>query len=105
GIILFRIYQEFLNNSIKYSEATNLYVTLEFEDGFLNLSLRDDGKGFDTIEDNYGSGLMNMQNRSKIIGAEFSLQSSPNQGVSLKVNGVPLQKASQEKVLASSEHS
>lgn len=99
GIILFRIYQEFLNNSTKYSEASNLYVTLEFEEELLNLSLKDDGKGFSMSEKGMGSGLMNMQNRSKIIGAQFSLHSSPNEGVSMEVKGVPLEKVNHEKPL------
>ncbi|GAL67905.1 two-component sensor histidine kinase [Jejuia pallidilutea] len=47
-IIVFRILQEFLSNSVKYSEAKNLNITLNYQPNQIIISANDDGKGFDT---------------------------------------------------------
>ena len=46
-IIVFRILQEFLSNSVKYSEAKNLKILLEYLPDTLRITASDDGKGFD----------------------------------------------------------
>ncbi len=86
-LILFRIFQEFLNNTIKHSEAKNIYVEIEYENDKLSLTLKDNGKGFDTKNtDNYGIGLTNIMNRIKLIDADFDLSSDIGKGTSLVIN-------------------
>ncbi len=82
-IILFRILQEFLSNSIKHAKATKLEVTLSFTPENLIITAQDFGVGFDkeTIEN--GSGLINMKSRAKLIHTGFSLTSEKDEGVSL----------------------
>ena len=82
-IILFRILQEFLSNSIKHAKATKLEVTLSFTAENLIITAQDFGVGFDkeTIEN--GSGLYNMKSRAKLIQTGFSLTSEKDEGVSL----------------------
>ena len=82
-IILFRILQEFLSNSIKHAKATKLEVTLSFTPENLIITAQDFGVGFDkeTIEN--GSGLINMKSRAKLIDSGFSLTSEKDAGVSL----------------------
>ncbi len=82
-IILFRILQEFLSNSIKHAKATKLEVTLSFTPENLIITAQDYGVGFDkeTIEN--GSGLINMKSRAKLIQTGFSLTSEKDEGVSL----------------------
>ena len=84
-IILFRILQEFLSNSVKYSEANNIGVTLNYRDEKLIIKAIDDGKGFDYKLIEKGSGLINMKSRATLINANLELQSSPNKGVKLKI--------------------
>ncbi|TYA71781.1 sensor histidine kinase [Seonamhaeicola marinus] len=85
-IILFRIIQEFLSNSVKYSEAENLSITLDYQPENLVITAKDDGKGFDVETVQKGSGLLNMQSRAKLIGADLQLNSKVGEGVELIVN-------------------
>jgi two-component system, NarL family, sensor kinase len=82
-VILFRIVQESLHNSIKHATPTQLYVQANFEDSFLQLSICDDGMGFNYTGNQQGSGLRNMQSRSRLIGAEWNLESSPGKGTKI----------------------
>ncbi len=84
-IILFRILQEFLSNSVKYSEAKNLLVTIHYQSKHIAISAKDDGKGFNIEDVEKGSGLINMQSRAELIGARFELNSKPGKGVELEL--------------------
>ncbi len=83
SIILFRTFQEFLSNTIKYSNAEQFKVSLNYTDSHLELVAEDDGNGFDKDMIEKGSGLINMENRAALINSEFSLISKPNEGVKL----------------------
>jgi signal transduction histidine kinase len=85
-IIIFRIIQEFLSNSVKYSEAENLSITLNYQENNLNITMKDDGKGFDINSVEKGSGLINMKSRATLINAKLDLTSKPNEGVTLTLN-------------------
>ncbi|MGC4038672.1 MAG: histidine kinase [Chitinophagaceae bacterium] len=79
--MLLRIVQEFFHNSIRHAQCRNITVKSVFHtNGFL-LMIADDGIGFETRENGYsGIGLNNMKKRAALIGAEFSLTSSPGEG-------------------------
>lgn len=84
-VVLYRITQEFIQNSIKYASCTNIYVELSCNNKMLQLNLKDDGKGFDaTIESSSGIGLKNMKKRASIIAATFILESN-NKGTTVLV--------------------
>ncbi|MEP1489447.1 MAG: histidine kinase [Algibacter sp.] len=85
-IIIFRILQEFLSNSVKYSEAKNLMITLDYSLHNLIITGKDDGKGFNIETVEKGSGLINMQSRAALIGAALKINSSINKGVELVLN-------------------
>jgi len=75
---LFRIVQEALQNTLKYSGAT--HVEIEFckiNNGF-ELIVSDNGSGFDTKSISNGNGLINMKNRCEQSGGEFEIISSDN---------------------------
>ena len=85
-VLLFRIFQELMNNILKHSNATEISVDMKDDEDKFVLRVIDNGKGFDTskleqqnIED-AGSGFRNMKYRSKMIGAEFSISSEPGKG-------------------------
>lgn len=82
-IILFRIIQEFLSNSVKYSEAENLSVTLNYQPKKLIITAKDDGKGFDIKTVEKGAGLLNMKSRAALINADFELKSEEGKGVEM----------------------
>lgn len=85
-IIIFRILQEFLSNSVKYSEAKNLEVILNYSSSNIIITAKDDGKGFDINEVEKGSGLLNMNSRAVLINASLDIKSKPNEGVELVLN-------------------
>ena len=87
-IILFRILQEFCNNTLKYSKAKTLKIDLNFEDNQLKIKAEDDGVGFDIndTENHTGIGLLNMKSRGALIGAEIELNSAINLGTKLYIS-------------------
>jgi two-component system, NarL family, sensor kinase len=90
-LILFRIVQETFNNIIKHAEATSLDVTIGYQQETLELRVADDGKGVDLTplhegnNNNFGLGIRNMHNRAKLIGADFSINSSLGKGTVVKI--------------------
>lgn len=83
GVNIFRIVQEAINNSLKYSAATKIEVLLYEENGKLCLSVEDDGIGFNVEKVNLGNGLENMKNRASSINADFVLDSTPDKGTKI----------------------
>ncbi|MBQ0909097.1 hypothetical protein KBJ98_10320 [Flavobacterium sp. F-328] len=78
-IVLLRIAQEFIQNSIKHSDCKNINVTLIHTNNLLQLCLQDDGKGFDVKnEKGLGIGLSNIKKRIQLIGGTHKLESNEN---------------------------
>jgi signal transduction histidine kinase len=90
-LILFRIIQEVLNNILKHAGATTIVATLNYRSTLLEITVTDNGKGFllpDTHNANTpgtGLGLRNMDNRAKLIGATFSMNSTPGNGTEVRI--------------------
>ncbi|MEM9846973.1 MAG: sensor histidine kinase [Bacteroidota bacterium] len=91
NIMLYRIVQEAFSNIIRYAEAKEVVFQMTYSDDWLNLTLEDDGKGFDMTElnKNEGIGLKSIAFRTQYIGGEYEIDSRPNMGTSMSVN-VPL---------------
>ncbi|KJD34221.1 histidine kinase [Tamlana sedimentorum] len=85
-IIIFRILQEFLSNSVKYSEAENLKITLNYKSDYLIIDAEDDGIGFDIKTVKKGAGLLNMKSRANLVNASLDIASQPNEGVKMVIN-------------------
>lgn len=78
-IVLLRIAQEFIQNSIKHSDCKNINVTLISTNNLLQLYLQDDGKGFDVNNKrDVGIGLSNIKKRTQLIGGTHKLESKEN---------------------------
>ena len=87
-MVLFRIVQESVNNAIKHAHAKNIEISLLYEPSVFRLVVADDGNGFDESllkGTDTGIGLKNMKNRAVLIGGTFSINSSPGNGASIKV--------------------
>lgn len=86
-LVLFRIFQEALNNALKHSRAKHFKITLQYHSDLFNLTLEDDGAGFsiETLNNKSGSGLKNMENRAALIGGVAIINSSPDKGCSVNV--------------------
>jgi signal transduction histidine kinase len=95
-ITLFRIVQEAISNIAKYANARHVNIRLEFAESTVEVSVQDDGVGFDPSsvlrgEDDRGLGLLGMQERATLAEGTFELESQPGQGVRLTVK-IPLTK-------------
>ncbi len=77
--ILF-IFKEALNNSLKYSNCSNVSLEFEIEKTLLTITYCDNGIGFDEGMISEGNGLKNMKRRASKIGGEFSIKSEANKG-------------------------
>ena len=84
-LILFRIFQEAINNVMSHSAARVLRVNLAFESSRLFLRISDDGRGFDTQAPLAGSGVGNMMSRAALVGADFAIDSLPGQGTTVRI--------------------
>ncbi len=91
-LVLFRIFQEALNNALKYAHADNFKMSLYYKAQMFNLTIEDDGVGFEPelLKNNGGSGLRNIVNRAALIGAEAIINSSPGNGCSINLSLNPL---------------
>lgn len=84
--IMIRIVQEFFQNSIKHSACHNITVAFSEIENTVELSLSDDGKGFDT--GNYysnGIGLKNIKKRTELLKGKFQLESKINIGTKITI--------------------
>jgi signal transduction histidine kinase len=86
-IATYRIINELVNNSIKYSEAKNINVQLLLTDSRIHAIVEDDGKGFDSslAEKESGSGLKNIRSRVNSLNGRFELITSPGKGTEVNV--------------------
>lgn len=90
-LILFRIVQESLNNIIKHAGATTLTIAANYQSHELQIVIEDNGKGVDLSplneNDNpgFGLGIRNMHNRARLIGAEFSMNSTIGRGTTVTI--------------------
>jgi signal transduction histidine kinase len=77
-LCLFRIVQESFRNVIKHSGASEASVVLVGIPGFIQLSISDDGRGFDldSMGSKNGLGLISMRERLRLVGGTISIQSS-----------------------------
>jgi PAS domain S-box-containing protein len=84
---LYRITQEALRNVEKHAATTRARVSLLAVDAILTLSIEDAGQGFNTSRAHgpRGLGLGSMEERARLMGAEFSLDSRPGKGTQIEV--------------------
>lgn len=84
-INLYRILQEALQNIEKYANAKNVAVIMTQTDSDeINVTISDDGNGFDTRQRKNGIGIKNMKTRIQELGGTFNIQSEIKKGT--KVN-------------------
>ena len=82
---LYRIAQESISNITKFAQATNVIVQISQNNNVLNLTIEDDGIGFDKSEIVYGLGLKNIQNRVQLINGTVEIASNKGEGTTINV--------------------
>jgi signal transduction histidine kinase len=91
-----RVVQEALSNVQQHAGAAHVQVGLRSVGGFLDVTVEDDGQGFDATEapagnGSRGLGLLSMQERAELVGGTVCITSEPRRGCRVTLQ-VPLQK-------------
>lgn len=82
---LFLTAKEAMNNILKHSHATEVWLRISMEEDRFKLSLEDNGRGFDpeAAEHRDRNGLANMASRAAELGGTLTVQSTPGRGTTL----------------------
>jgi two-component system sensor histidine kinase UhpB len=83
-LAIYRIAQEALANIARHADAQSVEVDLRsHEGGGVQLTVRDDGRGFETGRPTRGLGLGGMAERARLVGGELTIESQPGAGTQL----------------------
>jgi signal transduction histidine kinase len=96
-IAIYRIVQEALTNATKHGAARRAVVEISEQDATVQLSVRDDGAGFDPAADTDGFGLLGMRERVELLNGRLSLDSAPGHGTTITVS-IPVQQRAAERL-------
>ena len=87
---LFLVFKELINNVVKHSGAKNCFIELDCRNNLIVLSVKDDGKGFDsTKEDEERNGVINIKERTEKMRGYINIESNIPKGTVVTVY-VPL---------------
>src|SRR4051812_14513260 len=80
-LTVYRLVQESFTNMAKYAEARHAEVTVQAYEGYVQVSVRDDGKGFDPARMPASThGLAGMRHRVEAAGGRLTVSSRPGEG-------------------------
>ncbi len=87
AITIYRIVQELINNTMKHAAAKTAIVQVSKENNHINVTVEDDGKGFDTsiLRKANGIGWSNIQSRIEYLKGTLDVQSVPGKGTSVHI--------------------
>ncbi len=86
-LMVYRLVQEAITNITKYAKANHVWVSLGTRAGQVEVAVRDDGVGFDTIaKPNSAYGLVGMRFRVEAEGGSLALVSAPGRGTLIRAN-------------------
>ncbi len=89
-VAIYRICQEALNNVAKHAKASLVEINLKHDGSAIDLSIHDNGQGFDPEQITSGHyGLSMMRERAEEVGAQLSVTSQPGQGTKLTIRWKP----------------
>lgn len=91
-IAIYRVVQEAITNAIRHGGAELIKVRLRRSKGWVEVSVTDDGSGFDPDGVTPGFGLQGMRERADLAGGELEIESGPRRGVTVRLR-LPLVRA------------
>jgi len=93
----YRIAQEALTNVVCHAQASCVTVVLQGRNGFLSLSVSDNGRGFnpDELSGPEGLGLLGMRERASLVDGELEVNSVIGSGTQVYFK-VPLNSSRKE---------
>lgn len=85
-LMVYRLVQEAITNITKYARASHVWISLAPHDGEIEVSVRDDGLGFDTsVQPDSSYGLVGMRYRVEAEGGTLAVVSAPGQGTLIQM--------------------
>ncbi|HTH82152.1 MAG TPA: ATP-binding protein [Mucilaginibacter sp.] len=84
-VMLYRSFQELVNNINKHAQATEVNIHLTINEETTLLMIEDDGIGFDTKNDHNGLGLRSLASRIKVFNGDLMIDSIPGNGTTVIV--------------------
>lgn len=85
-VSIYRIVQEFINNSVKYANCSEIIITFSLIDDQLNIVLTDNGIGFDINNYTKGLGISNIVSRVKSFYGTIKVISNQKNGTKYTIN-------------------
>lgn len=83
---IFRIVQEQLNNTVKHANASEVMISIVQKIRQLQITIADNGKGFDTAQIRKGIGITNIISRTELFNGRVKIESSPGKGCRMQVS-------------------
>jgi len=86
-LLLYRIIQELVNNVIKHAKASEIIIQISEAENVLNLTVEDDGKGFDrkSLDVRKTAGFHNIESRVQFLKGTMNITSELNIGTSIEL--------------------
>ncbi len=85
GMNMYRIIQEAVNNAIKHAEASKITVNVNSGEKAIQIAIKDNGKGFDLHETEFGNGIQSMQKRAEELNGTLEILNQ-QPGTQIKLN-------------------
>jgi two-component system sensor histidine kinase UhpB len=82
-IVVYRVAQEALSNVAQHACARRVELDLSADKGGVELTIRDDGRGFDSRAEHDSLGLSGMSERARLLGGRLHVDSRPGEGTAL----------------------
>jgi signal transduction histidine kinase len=82
---LYLFFKESINNATKYSDAGTISVDIARKDHYIEMSIADDGKGFDASAVLAGNGLNSLKKRAEELRAKYTIQSQLEKGTTIRL--------------------
>ena len=91
-LLLYRIIQELVNNTIKHAQASEIIIQISEEENTLNLIIEDNGKGFnqENLDVRKTAGFHNIESRVQFLKGTMNIISELNIGTSIELQ-IPIQ--------------
>jgi signal transduction histidine kinase len=85
-VVIYRIVQELLNNSVKHSGASAILAQVMRHNDNLTITIEDNGKGFNKDSVLQGLGLKNVRSRVEYLKGQLDIKSEPGEGTSIHID-------------------
>ena len=85
---IYLIFKEAINNIVKHAQASKASVTIKKVNDTFCITIEDNGKGFDTMQDFEGNGLQNFKTRAEEAEIECIISSKINGGTKVEISAL-----------------